>query len=85
VGWEIVTNSITNSEDKVITVSCTAGPNNVLGGGFAVTNITAGESRKVTVAQNYPSSQTAWTVEAYEATSIVGSWTLTAYAICGVA
>jgi hypothetical protein len=80
-----VTDSVTNSSDKLIAVSCTPGLNKVLGGGYQISGIGASDSRKLVVTQSYPSSSTTWTTEALEAQAVSGSWTLTAYAICGVA
>ena len=49
--------------------------------------MTAGspDDQKISVSQNYPSGLTTWTVRAIETTSIPASWTLEAYAVCGVA
>ena len=82
---EVVSNSVTDSNDKTITVSCTAGPNKVLGGGYRLSGIGGTDARKIVVATAYPSSPTTWTLEAYESANVTASWTLTAYAICGVA
>jgi hypothetical protein len=55
----------------------------VLGGGFLVS--AGGSESKITVTQSYPSAATTWTVQALEATAVPGNWTLTVYAVCGVA
>nr|AKQ03861.1 hypothetical protein [uncultured actinobacterium Rifle_16ft_4_minimus_38826] len=85
VGWEIVTSSQTDSADKLISVSCSPGANKVLGGGYQISGVSAGDSRKLVVTQSYPSSSTVWTTEALEAQSVGVNWTLSVYAICGVA
>jgi hypothetical protein len=64
-------------------VSCTGLLNRVLGGGYQVS--AGGSESKVSVVQSYPSGLTTWTVQAVETAGIPGNWTLTAYAICGVA
>jgi hypothetical protein len=65
---------------KSVTATCTGG-RKVIGGGFAVTDVSNGFYPVVTA--NGPSSDTAWTVES---TSTSGaqdrSYALTAYAIC---
>ena len=76
---------ITDSNDKAITVTCTAGANKVLGGGYRLSGVGASDARKIVVGSSYPSSATQWTLEAYESANVVSTWTLTAYAICGVA
>lgn len=83
MGWEIVTNSQTDSADKTVSVSCAGIGNKVLGGGYQVS--AGGNESKVSVVQNYPSAQTTWTVQAVENVGIAGSWTLSAYAVCGTA
>ena len=36
----------------------------------------------VSIVGNYPSSATAWTVDALETDNYIGNWSITAYAIC---
>jgi hypothetical protein len=84
VGWEIVSASSTNSADKTLAVTCSNPGTSILGGGYAVT-ASSPDDQKISVIQNYPSATTTWTVRAIETTSIPASWTLAAYAVCGVA
>jgi hypothetical protein len=85
VGWEIVTTTITNSNDKTVTATCASPGNSILGGGYRVQASSASDLGKVTVVANYPSGATTWTVQAVETASIAGNWTLTVYGSCGVA
>jgi hypothetical protein len=86
VGWEIVnSNSLTDSNDKTLTVTCQGANNSILGGGYQVTTVSNSDRQKVSVVQNYPSGGTQWTVQALEAQPISNNWTLIAYAVCGVA
>jgi hypothetical protein len=85
VGWEIVSTSATDSDDKTLTVTCAGPGNSVLGGGFRVTAQTASDRQKLSVIQNYPSANTTWTVMAVETVTVNNTWTLDVYAVCGVA
>jgi hypothetical protein len=85
VGWEIVTETVTDSNDKAVTVACQGANNSILGGGYQVTAASASDRQKVAVVQSYPSAVTMWTVMALESQPISGNWTLVAYAVCGVA
>jgi len=66
-------------------VACAGVNNSILGGGYQISGVGSPDVQKLTVVQNYPSNQTHWTVQAVEAQPVGSSWTLTAYAVCGVA
>jgi hypothetical protein len=85
VGWQIVTHTTTDSADKIVTVTCTDPNDSILGGGYQVTAGSSSDRQKLSVVQNYPSSNTQWTVQAVETASVASNWTLTSYAVCGVA
>ncbi len=78
-GYELAASALgpNTASAKSVTATCPAGKV-VLGGGFAVSGlIDAG-----LLAQNGPSSTTAWTVTMAELDPGSPSWTLTATAIC---
>jgi hypothetical protein len=55
-----------------------------MGGGYTLS--AGSDTNKISIVQNYPSSQTTWTVEAIESQGGANSnWTLTAYAVCAIA
>jgi hypothetical protein len=85
VGWEVVTNTVTNSSDKTVNATCDTPGNSVLGGGYRVQAGSASDLAKITVVANYPSGATTWTVQAVETASVAGNWSLTVYGACGVA
>ncbi len=80
-GYDQKSNASADDEDaKSVTATCTGG-RKVIGGGFAISDVSGGFYPVVTA--NGPSSDTAWTVES---TATTGSqdrgYKLTAYAIC---
>lgn len=85
VGWQIITTTQTDSADKTLTVTCTNAGSSILGGGYRVQASSNSDLQKISVVQNYPSGNTTWTVQAIEVQAIPTGWTLTTYAVCGVA
>jgi hypothetical protein len=71
------TSASNSTTPKTVTASCNAGEG-VLGGGGLVTN----PGGSVSIVGNYPSSATAWTVDAIETDNYNANWSITAYAIC---
>jgi hypothetical protein len=72
----IVSNtSVSDSNNKSISVSCTGG-RNVVGGGFVSSHASVGAQA------SYPSNATTWTVDGAEFQNTNTVWTITAYAIC---
>jgi hypothetical protein len=66
---------------KSATASCPAGKKAVSGG--YVLQTTSGSLAELSVSQNYPSSDTTWSVTAAEDNdSGVGAWSIQAYVIC---
>jgi hypothetical protein len=67
--------SASTSVNKSITATCSSGK--ALGGGYLSNNSNVGAQ------SSYPSSPTVWHVDAVEFQPTGGSWTITAYVICG--
>jgi hypothetical protein len=66
---------------KTATAGCTGG-RRALGGGYFV----AGSDRaNIAVVENYPLSDTVWTVTADESDGVGTSWSVQAYVICATA
>lgn len=85
VGWEVVTTTVTNSNDKTVTAVCAAPGNSILGGGYRVQAGSSSDLAKISVVANFPSGVTSWSVQAVESAAISGNWSLTVYGACGVA
>ena len=84
-GWERVTaSSPTNStNDKTISVSCSAPGMVVLGGGWQI-NASADISA-VTTIESYPSNDNTWVASASEdSLNSNATWSVTVYAICAM-
>jgi hypothetical protein len=80
-GWERLsaTSINNNTSPKTITRDCSAGKK-LLGGGASV----AGATLNLAIASSGPVDDDTWSVTVNEANSENGSWSVTAWVICGV-
>ena len=81
------TNSVDDSsEPKTVTATCTGG-RVAVGGGFNTTVTDAGDEDNLAVVQNRATSDTVWTVQAYEMQggNVGGNWRVQAFVICATA
>ena len=83
-GFERVAGTATASDEnspKTATATCPSGKKAVSGG--YVLQTTSGSIAEISVSQNYPSSDTTWSVSALEDDDgKVGAWSIQAYVIC---
>lgn len=78
-GWQRVSaTSSSNSSNKSQTIDCPAGKK-LLGGGGSISL-----SGNVAITASNPVDDDTWSVTAAEVNTENSSWTVTAYAICGV-